>query len=139
LKLEQVTGATWYLSSIGRQFNCWKTQCDQENRSHTLSCLPSFLDCNSLELPERQYWLNITRVVTKCDAKSKINIKYKFGMFADAFLNDVVTTSFKERYFYCLWWGLRNLRYYFIFILFCSILFQQSYIILLCKLFIFQF
>ncbi|XP_045795672.1 cyclic nucleotide-gated ion channel 18 [Trifolium pratense] len=107
-----VTGATWYLSSIGRQYNCWKTQCDNENRSHTLSCLPSFLDCNSLELPERQYWLNITRVVTKCDAKSKINIKYKFGMFADAFLNDVVTTSFKERYFYCLWWGLRNLSSY---------------------------
>ena len=107
-----VTGATWYLSSIGRQFNCWKTQCNQENKSHTLSCLPSFLDCNSLNLPERQYWLNITRVVSKCDAKSKINIKYKFGMFAEAFINDVVSTSFKERYFYCLWWGLRNLSSY---------------------------
>ena len=107
-----VTGATWYLSSIGRQYNCWKTQCDQENKSHTLSCLPSFLDCNSLNLPERQYWLNITRVVSRCDAKSKINIKYKFGMFAEAFINDVVSTSFKERYFYCLWWGLRNLSSY---------------------------
>ncbi|XP_061350408.1 cyclic nucleotide-gated ion channel 18, partial [Gastrolobium bilobum] len=107
-----ITGATWYLSSIGRQFNCWKTQCEQENRSHTLSCLPSFLDCNSLDLPERQFWLNITRVISKCDAKSKINIKYKFGMFADAFLNDVVTSNFKERYFYCLWWGLRNLSSY---------------------------
>lgn len=111
LWLEQVTGATWYLSSIGRQFNCWKTQCELENKSHTMSCMPSFLDCNSLNLPERQYWLNITHVISKCDAKSKINIKYKFGMFADAFLNDVVTSSFKERYFYCLWWGLRNLRY----------------------------
>lgn len=86
-------------------------QCHDENKSHRLSCLPSYLDCNSLDLPERQYWLNITRVVSKCDAKSKINIKYKFGMFADAFLNDVVSSSFKERYFYCLWWGLRNLRY----------------------------
>ncbi|KAF1869823.1 hypothetical protein Lal_00017400 [Lupinus albus] len=107
-----VTGATWYLSSIGRQFSCWKTQCELENKSHALACLPSFLDCSSVELPERQYWLNITRVISKCDAKSKINIKYKFGMFADAFLNDVVTTSFKERYFYCLWWGLRNLSSY---------------------------
>ncbi|XP_019420940.1 PREDICTED: cyclic nucleotide-gated ion channel 18 isoform X2 [Lupinus angustifolius] len=107
-----VTGATWYLSSIGRQFSCWKTQCELEDKSHALSCLPSFLDCSSVELPERQYWLNITRVISKCDAKSKINIKYKFGMFADAFLNDVVTTSFKERYFYCLWWGLRNLSSY---------------------------
>ncbi|TKY63248.1 Cyclic nucleotide-gated ion channel [Spatholobus suberectus] len=107
-----VTGATWYLSSIGRQFNCWKTQCEQENRSHTLSCFSSYLDCNSLNLPDRQYWLNITRVISRCDAKSKINIKYKFGMFADAFLNDVVTSNFKERYFYCLWWGLRNLSSY---------------------------
>lgn len=110
MMLEQVTGATWYLSSIGRQFNCWKTQCEQENRSHTLSCLPIFLDCNSADLPERQYWLNITRVISKCDAKSQINVKYKFGMFADAFINDVVTSNFKERYFYSLWWGLRNLR-----------------------------
>ncbi|ESW12911.1 hypothetical protein PHAVU_008G152000 [Phaseolus vulgaris] len=107
-----VTGATWYLSSIGRQFNCWKTQCQIENKSHTLSCFSSYLDCNSLDLPDRQYWLNITRVITKCDAKSKINIKYKFGMFAEAFLDDVVTSNFKERYFYCLWWGLRNLSSY---------------------------
>ncbi|XP_014497306.1 cyclic nucleotide-gated ion channel 18 [Vigna radiata var. radiata] len=107
-----VTGATWYLSSIGRQFNCWKTQCQIENKSHTLSCFSSYLDCNSLNVPDRQYWLNITHVITKCDAKSKINIKYKFGMFAEAFLNDVVISSFKERYFYCLWWGLRNLSSY---------------------------
>ncbi|KHN18240.1 Putative cyclic nucleotide-gated ion channel 18 [Glycine soja] len=107
-----VTGATWYLSSIGRQFSCWKTQCQLENKSHTLSCFSSYLDCNSLNLPDRQYWLNITHVISRCDAKSKINIKYKFGMFADAFLNDVVTSSFKERYFYCLWWGLRNLSSY---------------------------
>ncbi|WVZ09063.1 hypothetical protein V8G54_022409 [Vigna mungo] len=55
-----VTGATWYLSSIGRQFNCWKTQCQIENKSHTLSCFSSYLDCNSLNVPDRQYWLNIT-------------------------------------------------------------------------------
>ncbi|KAK7277165.1 hypothetical protein RIF29_18316 [Crotalaria pallida] len=107
-----VTGATWYLSSIGRQFTCWKTQCEHENNSHTLSCVPSFLDCSSVQLPERQYWFNITQVISRCDAKSKINVKYKFGMFADAFINDVVTSNFKERYFYCLWWGLRNLSSY---------------------------
>ncbi|XP_020208489.1 cyclic nucleotide-gated ion channel 18 [Cajanus cajan] len=112
LLASHVTGATWYLSSIGRQFNCWKTQCQQENRSHTLSCFSSYLDCNSVDLPDRQYWLNITRVISRCDAKTKINVKYKFGMFAEAFLNDVVSSSFKERYFYCFWWGLRNLSSY---------------------------
>ncbi|CAJ1781545.1 unnamed protein product [Sphenostylis stenocarpa] len=112
LLASHVTGATWYLSSIGRQFNCWKAQCNMENKSHTLSCFSSYLDCNSLDHPDRQYWLNITRVITRCDAKSKINIKYKFGMFAEAFLNDVVVSKFKERYFYCLWWGLRNLSSY---------------------------
>ncbi|KAK7293309.1 hypothetical protein RJT34_16172 [Clitoria ternatea] len=107
-----ITGATWYLSSIGRQFTCWRQQCEAENKLHSMSCLPSYLDCNSLNLPDRQYWLNITHVISRCDPKTKINIKYKFGLFADAFLNDVVTSNFKERYFYCLWWGLRNLSSY---------------------------
>ncbi|KAL1352872.1 hypothetical protein HN51_016842 [Arachis hypogaea] len=107
-----ITGATWYLSSIGRQFNCWKAECERENRSKTITCLPTFLDCNSVSLPARQHWLNVTQVINRCDPKAKLNVKYKFGMFADAFLNDVVTTNFVERYFYCLWWGLRNLSSY---------------------------
>lgn len=75
-----------------------------------MHCLPSYLDCNSLQQADRQYWLNITHVIGNCDAKNE-DISFKFGMFADAFINDVASSRFIEKYLYCLWWGLRNLRY----------------------------
>ncbi|KAF5740356.1 putative cyclic nucleotide-gated ion channel 18 [Tripterygium wilfordii] len=106
-----VLGATWYLLSIGRQFSCWKKECSRENASHLFTCIPSFLDCNSLAVPERQYWLNVTRVVSRCDPKND-DIVFRFGMFADAFINDVASSRFIAKYLYCLWWGLRNLSSY---------------------------
>lgn len=97
--------------SLGRQFSCWQTECKKENSLRLVTCLANYLDCNSLDHPDRQYWLNVTKVVGKCDAKNN-NIHFKFGMFQDAFTNDVVSTPrFIEKYLYCLWWGLRNLRY----------------------------
>ncbi|PQM32917.1 putative cyclic nucleotide-gated ion channel 18 [Prunus yedoensis var. nudiflora] len=106
-----IVGAVWYLSSIGRQFSCWRQECRRESESMTVSCLTSFLDCNSKELPERKYWLNVTQVVSNCDAENEKNIKFKFGIFGDAFKNDVANSRFFEKYLYCFWWGLRNLRY----------------------------
>ena len=110
LFLLQVLGSTWYLLSIGRQFSCWKSECAKENASQVLTCLPIFLDCTSLNDTLRQYWLNVTQVTSKCDPRNE-NIKFKFGMFSDAFTNDVASSHFFAKYFYCLWWGLRNLRY----------------------------
>lgn len=60
-------------------------------------------------MPERQFWLNNTKVLTECDARD--SHAFKFGMFADAFTEDVASSNFIEKYFYCLWWGLKNLRY----------------------------
>ncbi|KAF7801530.1 cyclic nucleotide-gated ion channel 18 [Senna tora] len=108
LLASHVVGATWYLSSISRQLKCWNTECDEENKSQALSCLASYLDCRTLGNPDRDYWLNVTSVVNSCDVKSGNN-KYTFGMFAAAFTKEVASGKFKERYFYCLWWGLRNL------------------------------
>ncbi|KAF8378308.1 hypothetical protein HHK36_029647 [Tetracentron sinense] len=105
-----VLGASWYLLSIGRQHTCWRTECGkEENATHIISCNPSFLDCSSLGQIERQSWLNLTHVLANCDA-SNSDIHFKYGMFADAFTNEVVSSKFIEKYFYCLWWGLRNLR-----------------------------
>lgn len=107
----QILGASWYLLSLGRQFSCWQTECKKENALGLVTCMANYLDCSSLDDPDRQYWLNATKVVGKCDAKNN-NIHFKFGMFQDAFTNDVVSTPrFIEKYLYCLWWGLRNLRY----------------------------
>ena len=108
----QVLGALWYLLSIERQYTCWITECLAENVSTTTMpiCNPSFLDCSSLELPERKAWRNSTLLLSNCDATND-GIKFNFGMFADALTSEIVAATFIEKYLYCLWWGLKNLRW----------------------------
>ncbi|TKY73480.1 cyclic nucleotide-gated ion channel 16 [Spatholobus suberectus] len=107
-----VLGAAWYVSSIQRQYECWRITCRKEmNRTHSPSCNPSFLDCASMSNNERQAWFKRTRVLTDCDALNDKN-KFQFGMFADAFTDHVSSSRFFQKYFYCLWWGLRNLSSY---------------------------
>ncbi|XP_059645674.1 cyclic nucleotide-gated ion channel 18-like isoform X1 [Cornus florida] len=105
-------GASWYVLSIERQYSCWRTECTNEhNGTHSPSCSPLFLDCKNFDLPERQYWSKSTEVLTKCDALNT-KIEFKFGMFTDAFKEDVASSGFIDKYFYCLWWGLKNLCSY---------------------------
>lgn len=73
-------------------------------------CNPIFLDCSTLEKPERMAWMNITHVLKHCDP-TNIDITFKYGLFEDALTNDIVRSTFMDKYLYCLWWGLRNLRY----------------------------
>ncbi|XP_040985757.1 probable cyclic nucleotide-gated ion channel 16 [Juglans microcarpa x Juglans regia] len=106
-----IFGASWYVLSIQRQHQCWSLQCREEmNATHSPSCNPLFLDCNSLDKPERRSWLNVTKVLSSCDAQN--DYYFQFGIFADAFTNEVASSNFIEKYFYCLWWGLRNLSSY---------------------------
>ncbi|XP_073296119.1 cyclic nucleotide-gated ion channel 18 [Primulina huaijiensis] len=107
-----VLGASWYLASIGRQHSCWHQGCKDEYTS-VPPCNLKFLDCESPEMGgiERQYWLNSTSVLSRCDA-SNDDSDFKFGMFADAFTSEVASSIFIEKYIYCLWWGLRNLSSY---------------------------
>ncbi|XVF60344.1 hypothetical protein PTKIN_Ptkin08bG0037600 [Pterospermum kingtungense] len=111
LLASHVLGAIWYLCSIARQLSCWKKECARENASKFLACIPSFLNCNSLATPERQYWANVTHVLAHCDPRNS-DIDFKFGMFAEAFINDVASKNFVIKYLYCLWWGIRNLSSY---------------------------
>ncbi|XP_024978579.1 cyclic nucleotide-gated ion channel 18-like [Cynara cardunculus var. scolymus] len=103
-----VLGASWYLMSIGRQHSCWQQGCKEEMASKV--CI-SFLDCNSVDQPERKKWLQSTSLRTLCDASNETS-PFKFGMFADAFTSEVASSKFFEKYLYCLWWGLRNLSSY---------------------------
>ncbi|XP_020578846.1 cyclic nucleotide-gated ion channel 18-like isoform X1 [Phalaenopsis equestris] len=107
-----VLGALWYLLSMERQYTCWMTECMKENGTMKMPpCNPSFLDCNSLELPERKAWINATNVLRNCDATSS-NVNFKFGMFSNALDSEVVGATFLAKYLYCLWWGLQNLSSY---------------------------
>lgn len=106
----QIVGSTWYVLSIRRQYECWKGECSKEiNKTHSPSCKISFLDCSSEGNPERDAWLKISKVAESCDANDDKD--FDFGMFAEAFTNEVAGAVFIEKYFYCLWWGMRNLWY----------------------------
>ncbi|KAK1270589.1 putative cyclic nucleotide-gated ion channel 18 [Acorus gramineus] len=108
----QVLGASWYLLAIERQNNCWARECRKENGTmHLPMCKPSFLDCSSLDQPERKAWLKTTRMLSHCDVNNN-DLNFTYGMFADALSDEVMSSKFIEKYLYCLWWGLRNLSSY---------------------------
>lgn len=110
--IRQGLGALWYLLSMERQNTCWLHFCKNESEmtGGSLMCKPNYLDCKSLSLPERHTWLNATRVFDYCHPGGE-DLNFNFGIFSDALTNEFLDSSFLEKYLYCLWWGLRNLRY----------------------------
>ncbi|XP_044477612.1 probable cyclic nucleotide-gated ion channel 16 [Mangifera indica] len=109
--ISHLLGAVWYLFSMQRQYECWSIQCRKEsNVTRGQPCRTSFLDCDAKDKPQRRAWLSTTQVLSNCDAKN--DDKFQFGIFADAFTNAVAESSFFQKYFYCLWWGLKTLSCY---------------------------
>ncbi|KAL3530552.1 hypothetical protein ACH5RR_009874 [Cinchona calisaya] len=97
-----VVGACWYLLSVERQEACWKNTCDQENQS----CQYEYLDCRRLTDQSRTTWFQASNITAQCDPN---NQAYPFGIYGDAVTSNVTSARFFNKYFYCLWWGLRNL------------------------------
>ncbi|CAK9169372.1 unnamed protein product [Ilex paraguariensis] len=82
-----------------------------EPSSMFLGLLSQFLDCGNSENPERRSWLKISKVLTNCDASDNPT-GFEYGMFANAFTDEVAPAKFFDKYFYCLWWGMRSLSSY---------------------------
>ncbi|KAK3002814.1 hypothetical protein RJ639_019192 [Escallonia herrerae] len=97
-----VAGACWYLLSIERQEACWRSTCNLEKRS----CEHGFFDCNRVEDARRKAWFESSNVTSMCNPDIS---SYPFGIFGDAVKSSVTSSFFFNKYFYCLWWGLRNL------------------------------
>lgn len=97
-----VLGACWYLLSIERQEACWRTVCNLEKSS----CEDGYFDCHKVKDPGREAWFKSSNVTKLCDPN---NTFYQFGIYADSVISEVTSSAFFEKYFYCLWWGLRNL------------------------------
>ncbi|XP_077229554.1 cyclic nucleotide-gated channel 15 [Tasmannia lanceolata] len=96
-----VIGACWYLLSIDRQEACWRKVCSLQKPA----CQDRYLDCRVKD-NLKDIWLNSSNIKDLCDPSSDF---YQFGMFTDALNFNITSSSFFEKYFYCLWWGLRNL------------------------------
>jgi cyclic nucleotide gated channel, plant len=101
----QVVGALWYLLAFDRQVACWKKYCNNEP-----NCETRYMDCG---VQQDLNW-NGTLVFSICDANDTDNPNYDYGMFESLLYNRTPNQSFLKKYFYCLWWGLQNLRYAFI-------------------------
>ncbi|GMI81863.1 cyclic nucleotide-gated channel 15 [Hibiscus trionum] len=97
-----VLGASWYLLAIERQEACWRSACDLEEST----CQYKYLDCHRINDPGRDTWFRSSNITGLCSPSSDF---YQFGIYGDALTFDVTTAPFFNKYFYCLWWGLRNL------------------------------
>ncbi|BAT82193.1 Cyclic nucleotide-gated ion channel 1 [Vigna angularis] len=98
-----VAGAFWYLFSIERETTCWQEAC----RSNATVCNKADMYCND-------YWGGLSKISTflntSCPIQNEDKNLFDFGMFLDALQSGVVESrDFPQKFFYCFWWGLKNL------------------------------
>ncbi|XP_074366611.1 protein CNGC15c-like [Apium graveolens] len=96
-----VLGACWYLLSIDRQEACWKSVCNLGE-----SCKREYFDCHKVNDAARSDWFKLSNITKICNPRAS---SYPFGIYGDALTKHVTASHFCEKYFYCLWWGLKNL------------------------------
>ncbi|MCO5556975.1 hypothetical protein L7F22_010530 [Adiantum nelumboides] len=95
-------GACWYLLAVERQDTCWRSA-----SKNVTNFRGQFLDCSYLGNIEREGW-NRTIAQSLCSHDGDF---FNYGIYQDALDHGIVSTKkFVIKYFYCLWWGLRNLR-----------------------------
>ncbi|CAG7902418.1 unnamed protein product [Brassica rapa] len=97
-----VLGACWYLLAVERQEACWRHACNIEKPI----CQYRFFECRRLEDPQRNSWFEWSNITTICKPGTRF---YEFGIYGDAVTSTVTSSNFISKYFYCLWWGLKNL------------------------------
>ncbi|KAD7479707.1 hypothetical protein R6Q59_008528 [Mikania micrantha] len=97
-----VLGACWYVLSIERQEACWRSVCLIEDKT----CKDKFFDCERFNDSNRQTWFQSSNVSEKCSPTSGF---YQFGIYGEAVTSEVTSALFFNKYFYCLWFGLKNL------------------------------
>lgn len=97
-----VLGACWYLLSVERQEACWRSACELESGS----CQPVYFNCLRVQKIDRKTWFESSNITSYCDPNTN---SYIYGIYGDAVTYGVTSTSFFDKYFYCLWWGLKNL------------------------------
>uniref|UniRef100_A0A6N2KBQ7 Uncharacterized protein n=1 Tax=Salix viminalis TaxID=40686 RepID=A0A6N2KBQ7_SALVM len=101
LPLPQVIGAFWYLFSIERQTNCWRQACGTQD-----TCRREYLFCDGAGGAG-----NLSFLDNRCPIRTPNETVFNFGIFLDALQSGVVlsSTGFSDKFFYCFWWGMRNL------------------------------
>lgn len=97
-----IIGAFWYLLAIEREYRCWYGACKKK-----VACDTTYLYCGD-------HHRNNTFLTESCPFIKPDDIKdpsvFNFGIFIGALESGVVESKdFPRKFFYCFWWGLRNL------------------------------
>ncbi|KAH0467870.1 hypothetical protein IEQ34_002903 [Dendrobium chrysotoxum] len=99
--VSHVLGASWYLLAFSRQIACWKEVCHHQSPA----CQYQYLRCQSLG-SSRNSWFQSSNITVLC---SPDNNFFQYGIYAEAVNNRISSLPFLPKFFYCLWWGLKNL------------------------------
>lgn len=105
--LLQIVGAFWYLLSAERVDTCWQKACKASQHDKDL------IYCGNEDMRGYDSWIsNSTNILKEACSPDGDNPPFDFGIFNQALSSGIVSsTKFVQKYCYCLWWGLQNLRY----------------------------
>ncbi|KAK0582634.1 hypothetical protein LWI29_027909 [Acer saccharum] len=100
-----VIGAVWFLISVERLDRCWNDECKRHK------CDSKYLYCGEVRPPSADYsFLNSSCPFISPDEINSSSSVFNFGIFIDALQSGVAEKrDFPKKFFYCFWWGLRNL------------------------------
>ncbi|KAK1559412.1 hypothetical protein Q3G72_014202 [Acer saccharum] len=100
-----VIGAFWFLFSVEQQDSCWHEACKKLGNA----CVPEYLYCEGRPPSANYSFLNSSCPFTSPDEINSSSV-FNFGIFIDALQSGVAEKrDFPKKFFYCFWWGLRNL------------------------------
>ncbi|WZZ41657.1 hypothetical protein YC2023_037916 [Brassica napus] len=98
-----VFGALWYLISVEREDRCWREACEKRQ-----GCELRFLYCDGNNNVINDYLTTSCPFINPDDITNSTT--FNFGIFTDALKSGIVESDdFWKKFFYCFWWGLRNL------------------------------
>ncbi|KAG7558040.1 Ion transport domain [Arabidopsis suecica] len=99
-----VFGALWYLISVEREDRCWREACEKIPEV----CTFRFLYCDGNTSVRNDFLTTSCPFINPDDITN--STVFNFGIFTDALKSGIVESDdFWKKFFYCFWWGLRNL------------------------------
>ncbi|VVB03504.1 unnamed protein product [Arabis nemorensis] len=101
-----VFGAFWYVSAVEKKNKCWRQVCVK-----ILGCNLKNQYCSRRGGVDNSRYLNTTCPLIEPHQITNSTV-FNFGMYIDALKSGIVEVEpkdFPRKFFYCFWWGLRNL------------------------------
>ncbi|XP_020418705.1 cyclic nucleotide-gated ion channel 1-like [Prunus persica] len=93
-----VLGGFWYFFSIQREISCWHQFCENA------------ISCGATDYCSGSTSRNITFLNELCPSNPPNATVFNFGIFLDAIQYGITRSMhFPTKFFYCVWWGVRNL------------------------------